>query len=86
MRNCCYPSTFDACALKNAVREAKAAAARACEAAKTAECAAADAQRAAERAEVAAEKAHCLVEEFLSGQGRGCCCPVPEHCCKPCCD
>lgn len=86
MRNCCCPSTFDACALKKAVREAKEAAARACEAAKTAECAAADAQKAAECAEAAAEKAHCLVEEFLSSRGQGCCCQVPERCCKPCCD
>ncbi|MBE7034894.1 MAG: hypothetical protein E7402_02050 [Ruminococcaceae bacterium] len=85
--NHCTP-TVDNCGLRNAVREAKQAAQRACEAAKAAECAAAracqaakeaacaaeTAQKAAACAEAAAQKAECLVEDYLATRGRGCCC------------
>lgn len=87
MFNCCH-KTADTCGLRNALREAQAAAARACEAAKAAECAATracqaakEAQCAAETAreaaacaEAAAQRAQCLVEEYLTTNHSTCNC------------
>lgn len=103
MCNCC-PVTVDRRALACALKEAEAAAANACAAAKTAEraaeraenlaCAARQAAETAECAAKHAEKAACcaeealervreMVEAYLNGAGRGCCCPVQtiSDCC-----
>ena len=82
MCNYCNANSIDTRALERLLREAKQAAARACEAAKTAECAAATAREAAACAEAAAEKVACMIEEYLS-RNSGCYCPVQN---TGCCD
>ncbi len=77
MFNCCNNSrTNHTSAIKEAVREACAAAQCACEAARRAEAAACEAKQACKCAEEAAHRAECLLEDYLATTGSGCHC----HC------